>query len=60
ALAAAVGALDTLAAFAEVAARHRYVRPIMGKLGAPILIREGRHPVVEQASRDAFVPNDTE
>src|SRR5258708_34359393 len=28
--------------------------------GAPISIREGRHPVVEQASRDAFVPNDAE
>jgi DNA mismatch repair protein MutS len=28
--------------------------------GAPIVIREGRHPVVEQASRDAFVPNDAE
>ncbi|MFY9821052.1 MAG: DNA mismatch repair protein MutS, partial [Thermoanaerobaculia bacterium] len=60
ALAAAVGALDTLAAFAEVAARQRYVRPVMGEAGGPIVIREGRHPVVEQASRDAFVPNDAE
>ncbi|HEV2854832.1 MAG TPA: DNA mismatch repair protein MutS [Thermoanaerobaculia bacterium] len=60
ALAAAVGTLDALASFAEVAARHRYVRPKMGLAGAPIVIREGRHPVVEQASRDAFVPNDAE
>jgi DNA mismatch repair protein MutS len=60
ALASAVATLDALASFAEVAARHRYVRPIMGTLGGPIIIREGRHPVVEQASRDAFVPNDTE
>src|SRR6185436_14773417 len=59
-LASAVATLDALASFAEAAARHRYVRPIMGELGAPIIIREGRHPVVEQASRDAFVPNDTE
>ncbi|HEY0513988.1 MAG TPA: DNA mismatch repair protein MutS [Thermoanaerobaculia bacterium] len=60
ALAAAVGTLDTLAAFAEVAARQRYVRPVMGEAGGPVVIREGRHPVVEQASRDAFVPNDAE
>ena len=59
-LASAVATLDALASFAEAAARHRYVRPIMGDSGAPIVIREGRHPVVEQASRDAFVPNDTE
>ncbi len=59
-LASAAGTLDALASFAEVAARHRYVRPIMGLSGGPVLIREGRHPVVEQASRDAFVPNDTE
>ncbi|HEY2293199.1 MAG TPA: DNA mismatch repair protein MutS [Thermoanaerobaculia bacterium] len=59
-LAETVGALDTLASFAEVAARNRYVRPKMGDAGAPLIIREGRHPVVEQASRDAFVPNDAE
>jgi DNA mismatch repair protein MutS len=32
----------------------------MGEAGGPLAIREGRHPVVEQASRDAFVPNDAE
>lgn len=60
ALATAIGTLDALASFAEVAARHRYVRPKMAEAGEPIVIREGRHPVVEQASRDAFVPNDAE
>jgi DNA mismatch repair protein MutS len=60
ALAAALGTLDALAAFAEAAARHRYTRPRMLPAGEAITIREGRHPVVEQASRDAFVPNDTE
>jgi DNA mismatch repair protein MutS len=59
-LAAALGTLDALASFAEAAARHRYVRPRMLPAGGPISVREGRHPVVEQASRDAFVPNDTE
>jgi DNA mismatch repair protein MutS len=60
ALAAALGTIDALAAFAEAAARHRYVRPRMLPAGGPISIREGRHPVVEQAGRDAFVPNDAE
>src|SRR5215210_4695586 len=60
ALAAAIGTLDSLASFAEVAARHRYVRPKLTAAGSPVVIREGRHPVVEQASRDAFVPNDAE
>ncbi|HLX10367.1 MAG TPA: DNA mismatch repair protein MutS [Thermoanaerobaculia bacterium] len=60
ALAAALGALDVLASFAEVAARQRYGCPQMLPAGGPIAIREGRHPVVEQASRDAFVPNDVE
>ncbi len=59
-LAAAVGTLDGLASFAEAAARHRYVQPRMEPAGGPIAIRDGRHPVVEQASRDAFVPNDAD
>ena len=58
ALAQALGTLDALAAFAEVAERHRYVRPAMTPAGGPLTVREGRHPVVEQASREAFVPND--
>jgi DNA mismatch repair protein MutS len=60
ALAEALGALDALASFAEAAARHRYVRPTMTPAGGRLCIKEGRHPVVELASRDAFVPNDAE
>jgi DNA mismatch repair protein MutS len=61
----AIGSLDALAAFAETAVRQRYVRPILESPEDPeatggIWIRDGRHPVVEQASRDAFVPNDAE
>ncbi|HUF78655.1 MAG TPA: DNA mismatch repair protein MutS, partial [Thermoanaerobaculia bacterium] len=56
--AAAVGSLDALAAFAEVAARRRYVEPIMAPAGSPIVIVEGRHPVVEAAAAEPFVPND--
>ncbi|HEX6201020.1 MAG TPA: DNA mismatch repair protein MutS, partial [Thermoanaerobaculia bacterium] len=56
--AAAVGTLDALAAFAEVAARNRYVEPVMGPPGGPLAIEEGRHPVVEGTTPDPFVPND--
>ncbi|HEX4952339.1 MAG TPA: DNA mismatch repair protein MutS [Thermoanaerobaculia bacterium] len=59
-LAEALAQLDVLAALAEVAARGRWVRPEIGPPGAPIRVREGRHPVVEAASREAFVPNDAE
>ncbi len=60
ALARAIATVDVLAAFAEVAVRQRYVRPKLGAMGEPIVIRDGRHPVVELASQEAFVPNDTE
>jgi DNA mismatch repair protein MutS len=60
AAAAAVGTLDALAGFAEVAARNRYVEPRMAAAGAPIVVRDGRHPVVEATRREAFVPNDVE
>jgi DNA mismatch repair protein MutS len=55
--------LDVLAALAEVATRHGYVRPeVDDDTGsARIDIREGRHPVVEQTlpGDEPFVPNDT-
>jgi len=60
AAARAAGTLDALGAFAEVAVRNRYVEPVMGAAGGPIRIEEGRHPVVEAATSDAFVPNDTD
>ena len=52
--------LDALAALAEVAARYGYVRPEVDDCGL-IDIRDGRHPVVEQAlpGGEPFVPNDT-
>jgi DNA mismatch repair protein MutS len=59
-LSRALGSLDVLAALAEQAARGRYVRPRVGVAGGPLLIRGGRHPVVEATSRDPFVPNDAE
>jgi len=59
-LARRLARLDVLAAFAELAARRGYKRPSLGPLGAPIHIREGRHPVVERTTAEPFVPNDVE
>ncbi len=59
-LAAALALLDVVAGFAEIAARHRYVRPAIRALGEPIEVRDGRHPVVERMATDEFVPNDVE
>jgi DNA mismatch repair protein MutS len=59
AMAQTVALLDVLAGLAETAALHRYIKPLVDESGT-ILIREGRHPVVEQLSSDmTFVPNDT-
>ncbi len=59
AMAQTVALLDVLAGLAETAALHRYVKPLVDE-SSTILIREGRHPVVEQLSSDlTFIPNDT-
>src|SRR5437016_6254448 len=59
AMAQTVALLDVLAGLAETAALHHYVKPLVDE-SSMILIREGRHPVVEQLSSDlTFVPNDT-
>ena len=53
----ALAELDTLASLAEVAARRGYVRPEI--VPEDVLeIEGGRHPVVEAASPQGFVPND--
>ena len=54
----ALGELDTLCTFAEVAAREDYVRPVVDD-GFDLEITGGRHPVVERMMpRDKFIPND--
>ena len=52
-----VAELDMLLSFAEVAAENGYCCP---KVDASdeIVIREGRHPVVEKEVKEGFVPND--
>ena len=59
ATASAVAALDTLAAFAEVASARDYAKPDLDTNGT-LHIEDGRHPVVEHLMKAGeFVPNDT-
>jgi DNA mismatch repair protein MutS len=54
----AVAQLDVLAAFAEVAVRGVYVRPVV-HTGFDLRVLGGRHPVVEtMMPRERFIPND--
>ena len=57
-LAQVLAALDVFAAFARIAVRRNYVRPVVDG-GDCIEIIEGRHPVVEVTLDGApFIPND--
>jgi DNA mismatch repair protein MutS len=53
----ALAHLDVYASFAEVASRRDYVQPEICE-DQVLDIRSGRHPVVESAAREPFVPND--
>jgi DNA mismatch repair protein MutS len=59
AIANGIAVLDVSSALADVAQTHDYVRPHLNTSDA-IIIRDGRHPVVEQGALGVFVPNDTE
>ena len=54
----ALSVLDVMCSFAEVAVNNNYVCPAINVSGE-IIIKEGRHPVVEQLTLTPFVPNDT-
>ena len=59
AVASALANIDVFSSLAEVAVRYSYVRPELTTDNA-IIIRDGRHPVVERSLVDtSFVPNDT-
>src|SRR5438477_1859755 len=56
--ASALAEADVLAAFAETARLYNYCRPKTGNDGV-VMVRDGRHPVIEQNLTDErFVPND--
>ena len=58
--ASALAELDVFISLAEVAAKGGYVCPEVDQSDC-IIIRDGRHPVVEKFVKDAyFVPNDTD
>ena len=54
----ALGILDTVLALADLAHDRGYVRPQLDR-GDAIMIRDGRHPVIEVSrAGERFVPND--
>ena len=57
-LSSAIARLDVLISFAQVAKSNRYVRPEIVESDRPLIIKEGRHPVVEVISKERFVAND--
>ncbi|HBG48788.1 MAG TPA: DNA mismatch repair protein MutS [Cyanobacteria bacterium UBA9971] len=57
-LAKSIAVLDVLSSFAEVAAELNYVRPEINE-SSDIMIKDGRHPVIEQLlPLGSYVPND--
>ncbi|MFZ3383968.1 MAG: DNA mismatch repair protein MutS [Candidatus Methanoperedens sp.] len=54
----ALGELDVIANLAEMAVNNKYIRPEIND-SCNVLIRDGRHPVIEYAIPGGFVPNDT-
>jgi DNA mismatch repair protein MutS len=58
-VARAVGELDALATFAHLAQTRGYVRPTVDD-SSVLVVRDGRHPVLERLLGEAFVPNDTD
>lgn len=58
ATAKALSEADVLMSLGEVAEKNNYVRPDININGV-IDIKNGRHPVVEIANNEEFIPNDT-
>ncbi|GAB6117728.1 DNA mismatch repair protein MutS [Thermoanaerobacter brockii subsp. lactiethylicus] len=52
-----IAIIDVLISFAEVAETNRYIKPIVD-YSDRIVIKEGRHPVIETISDESFVAND--
>ncbi len=52
-----LGRLDCIQGLAEVAEKHGYCRPALSN-GKKMTVKQARHPVVEQAVFERFVPND--
>jgi DNA mismatch repair protein MutS len=59
AVARTVGAVDVLGTFAHLALRYGYVRPQVDD-GSALVVRDGRHPVLDRLLAERFVPNDVD
>ena len=57
-IAASVALLDLIVSFADVSKTNRYVRPEIVESDRPLVIKDGRHPVIEVLLKDKFIPND--
>jgi len=58
--ASSIAIIDILGSMAEIADRYDYVKPVVDE-GDEIVIRDGRHPVLERVGlSERFVPNDTQ
>jgi DNA mismatch repair protein MutS len=56
----ALAGIDVLASFAETARLYDYCRPEVNDDGV-LMIRDGRHPVLDQSStNERFIPNDAD
>lgn len=57
-LAKTLAEMDMMQSFAKIANENKYVRPTLNS-DQSIFIHQGRHPVMEVQSSEAFIPNDT-
>jgi len=57
-IAQGIAMLDLFSSLAGLAIRNNYVRPVVDD-GPRIVLRDARHPVVEERLPGAYVPNDT-
>ena len=57
-LSVSVANIDTLISLTTLAQKHQYIKPEITN-SKEIIIKDGRHPVVEQYSDAPFIPNDT-
>ncbi|MFH1461811.1 MAG: DNA mismatch repair protein MutS [bacterium] len=54
----ALSYIDAIFSFAKVAYENNYITPIFNE-NQNIIIKSGKHPVVEQKTENSFEPNDT-
>lgn len=56
-LAKTLAELDMILAFTKIANENNYVRPKLNDEGI-LIIKDGRHPVIEENLKDSYIPND--